>query len=104
MLGIDEDRRVFYEGPSNIGIAIWPSPFVSVATPIRTDQDLNSIPCKLPWGKRVWCSVKITSIQLHGYVEVGSTIGLEPLSPKCGRYRRIQHFPVILAVLVLVVS
>lgn len=51
MLGIDEDRRVFYEGPSNIGIAIWPSPFVSVATPIRTDQDLNSIPVQTSVGQ-----------------------------------------------------
>jgi hypothetical protein len=50
MLGIDEDKRVFYEGPSNVGIAIWPTPFVSIATPIRTEQDLRMIPAQSSMG------------------------------------------------------
>ena len=50
MLGIEEDKRVFYEGPNNVRIAVWPMPFVSIATPIRTDQDLRTIPAQSSMG------------------------------------------------------
>lgn len=44
MIAIEQDQRLFYEGRSNYGIAVWPSPFVSVATVIRSGTDENDIP------------------------------------------------------------
>lgn len=46
MLAIDRDARVFYEGTSRIGIPIWPSPFVTIATILRSDADRKNIPAR----------------------------------------------------------
>lgn len=46
MLAIDRDARVLYEGSSSVGIPIWPSPVVTVATVVRSDADRKSIPTK----------------------------------------------------------
>jgi hypothetical protein len=44
MIAIDQSNRLFYEGVSNYGHGIWPSPIVSVATIIRSDDDRKTIP------------------------------------------------------------
>jgi len=50
MLGIDEDKRVYYEGPAHTGIAIWPAQFFSVATVLRLEDDRTSIPMTTSLG------------------------------------------------------
>lgn len=44
MLAIDNTAGAFYEGNPQIGIPIWPMPFVSVATVLRTESDANTVP------------------------------------------------------------
>ncbi|GBL45710.1 hypothetical protein SFMTTN_1521 [Sulfuriferula multivorans] len=44
MIAIDTDRRLFYEGSSNYGHGIWPSPFVSIATVLPLEMDLSAMP------------------------------------------------------------
>lgn len=44
MIAIDTDRRLFYEGSSNYGHGIWPSPMVSVATVLPPDADISGLP------------------------------------------------------------
>jgi hypothetical protein len=104
MLGIDEDKRVFYEGPSNIGIAIWPTPFISIATPIRTDQDLHMIPAQSSMGN---ASLVFREDQFDPVTRIRRgrfTTEVMAPSPKHGQCRRIQHFPVTRAMWVREVS
>jgi hypothetical protein len=44
MLGIDVDKRVYYEGTAQTGIAIWPAQFISLATILRSEQDTAEVP------------------------------------------------------------
>ncbi|MHB1301421.1 MAG: hypothetical protein ACYCY8_11220 [Burkholderiales bacterium] len=44
MIGIDSDRRLFYEGSGNYGHGIWPSPVISVAHILPPDGDLSGMP------------------------------------------------------------
>lgn len=44
MIAIDPDRRLYYEGTTFYGHAVWPSPFVSVATVLQSAKDMESIP------------------------------------------------------------
>lgn len=44
MIAIEPDRRLFYEGSSNYGHAIWPSPVVSLATIIKSSEDWSRLP------------------------------------------------------------
>lgn len=44
MIAIDADRRLFYEGSSNYGHGIWPSPMVSVAAVLSPDADIFGLP------------------------------------------------------------
>lgn len=44
MIAIEPDRRLFYEGSSNYGHAIWPSPVISLATIIKLPEDWNRLP------------------------------------------------------------
>lgn len=44
MIAVDPDRRLFFEGSSCYGHAIWPSPVVSLATVIKSDADWKHIP------------------------------------------------------------
>jgi hypothetical protein len=50
MLIIDVDKRVCYEGSGGVGIPIWPSPFVSVATIVRADEDIKEVPARTDLG------------------------------------------------------
>jgi hypothetical protein len=43
MIAIDPSNRLYYEGASNYGHGIWPSPVVSVATLIQSEVDRRSI-------------------------------------------------------------
>jgi hypothetical protein len=44
MIAIDHTNRLYYEGSANYGHGIWPSPVVSVATIIQSDDDRKTIP------------------------------------------------------------
>jgi hypothetical protein len=44
MIAIDTNSRLFYEGSGNWGHGIWPSPVVSIATVLITEDDLSSLP------------------------------------------------------------
>jgi hypothetical protein len=51
MLSIDVDQRVFYEGSSGgIGIPVWPSPFVTIATVVKSDEDFKNVPTQTDLG------------------------------------------------------
>ena len=51
MLIIDIDQPVFYEGSgAGTGIPIWPSPFLTIATIIKSEDDLKAIPNETPVG------------------------------------------------------
>jgi hypothetical protein len=50
MLAIDRDARVFYEGSARVGIPIWPSPVVTVATVLRSDADRSEIAAQVDLG------------------------------------------------------
>lgn len=43
MIGIDPDKRLFYEGSSNYGHGLWPSPTVTVASIVNKEADLKDI-------------------------------------------------------------
>lgn len=44
-IGIDQDRILVYEGRTfGYGHAVWPTPVVTIATLLRSDQDIGSIP------------------------------------------------------------
>ena len=44
MIAIDPDNRLFYEGATHYGHAVWPSPMVSIATIIFGTDDWAKIP------------------------------------------------------------
>lgn len=44
MIAIEPDQRLFYEGSTNYGHAIWPSPVVSLATIIKSSDDWSRVP------------------------------------------------------------
>lgn len=44
MIGIDSDRRLFYEGSGNYGHGLWPSPFISVATVLPSSWSVSNLP------------------------------------------------------------
>lgn len=44
MIAIEPDQRLFYEGSTNYGHAIWPSPVVSLATIIKSSEDWTRLP------------------------------------------------------------
>lgn len=44
MLAIDPYQRLVYEGSSSSGIAVWPSPFISIATFFPSDVDTSILP------------------------------------------------------------
>lgn len=44
MIAIDPDKRLFYEGRTQYGHAIWPSPVVTIATMIHQDSDFSLVP------------------------------------------------------------
>lgn len=50
MLGIDGDTRVYYEGPAQTGIAIWPTQFISWATVLRSEGDYANVPAATNLG------------------------------------------------------
>src|SRR3954469_7623920 len=50
MLAIDRDARVFYDGNSRVGIPIFPAPFVSIATVLRSEDDHARIPQTMDLG------------------------------------------------------
>jgi hypothetical protein len=44
MIGLDPNTWLVYEGVSNYGHGVWPSPFISKATLIGTDDDWKLVP------------------------------------------------------------
>jgi hypothetical protein len=50
MLGIDGDTRVYYEGPAQTGVAIWPAQFISLATVLRSEGDYADVPAATNLG------------------------------------------------------
>ena len=44
MIGIDTDRRLFYEGSGNYGHGVWPSPFISIASTLKADWSVADLP------------------------------------------------------------
>lgn len=44
MIAVDPDNRLFYEGATHYGHAVWPSPVVSIATIIGQPGDWSNIP------------------------------------------------------------
>lgn len=56
MIGIDTDRRLFYEGSGNYGHGIWPSPFISIASILPPDWSTSdlSLASDVGWTKLVF--------------------------------------------------
>jgi hypothetical protein len=51
MLSIDSEHRVFYEGSGGgVGVPIWPSPVVTVATVVRSEGDFQQVPSTTELG------------------------------------------------------
>lgn len=50
MIGIEVDRRLFYEGSGNYGHGVWPSPFVSIASTLRADWTTADLPSSADLG------------------------------------------------------
>lgn len=51
MIGIDTDRRLFYEGSGNYGHGVWPSPFVSIASTLQADWTAADLPSASDLGR-----------------------------------------------------
>jgi len=50
MLVIDGEHRVFYEGSGGVGVPIFPSPVVTIATFVQSEGDLAHVPARTDLG------------------------------------------------------